>query len=59
MVSKKNHNTYQPSLTFGVPHGPDDLILDAEDDGSDDDGSQRGLRNVGAVGHQEAQCLKQ
>jgi hypothetical protein len=41
-----------------MPDWFDDLVLDAEDDSRDDDGRQRGLRDVGAVRHQKPERLK-
>ncbi len=38
-----------------TPDRDDNVVLDAENDGTDDDGGQGGSRNEGAVGHQKAQ----
>ena len=43
-------------LTFAGPHGPDDVMLDAEDDGGHDDGRQCRLGDEGAVGHEEGEA---
>ena len=42
-------------LTLGLPDRDDDLVLDAEDDGADDDRGQGRARDERAVGHQERQ----
>ena len=41
------------SLTFAVPYRVDDVVLHAEDDSSDDDGSKSRLRDEGTEGHEE------
>lgn len=42
-------------LTAGAPDGLDDVELHHEDDGSDDDGRQRGFGNVVEVGSEEVE----
>ena len=42
-------------LTLRPPEKSDDLEVDAEDDGADDDGRQGGLWDEGAVRHHHGQ----
>ena len=42
--------------TFAGPDGPHHLVLQAEDDGGQDDGREAGPGDEGAVGHEEGQA---
>ena len=42
-------------LTFRFPDRDDDFVVDAVDDGADDDGRQRRLGDEGAEGHEDNQ----
>ena len=42
--------------TFAGPDGPHHLVLQAEDDGGQDDGREAGPGDEGAVGHEEGEA---
>ena len=42
-------------LTFRSPQRNDNVVVDAENDGADDDGRQRRFGDEGAVGHHDRQ----
>ena len=58
------HDQYETSfvtvmscLTFGLPHGEEDVDVDGEYHGGDDDGGEGAGRDVGKVGREEGAAM--
>ncbi len=54
-MQQLSYSAWLIKLTFRFPDWDDDFVVDAVDDGTDDDGGQRRLGDESAEGHEDHQ----